>query len=172
VHLGPGPNVDEVHARSLRASLLTGESLEPTDPGESEDVGVDWGDPRALSCFGLREPTEPWSWHGPPRSVTGHSWGGCLEVIEWMLTAGRFPFDPAVRTVSRPHRRHRLARPTSSRLNRKPQTPGSHASRPQLNRDRELPPYVNLPGRRRHEATATHAATGVVWTTVAVITAR
>ena len=35
--------------RSLRAALLTGERLEITDPGESEDVGVDWADPQALS---------------------------------------------------------------------------------------------------------------------------
>jgi muramoyltetrapeptide carboxypeptidase LdcA involved in peptidoglycan recycling len=96
VHLGPGPGVDEVHARSLRAALVTGETLEITEPGESEDVGVDWGDPRALSCFGEREPAEPWSWHGPARSVTGSTWGGCLEVIEWILTAGRFPSDPGV----------------------------------------------------------------------------
>jgi hypothetical protein len=40
--------------------------------------------------------TEPWSWHGPARSVTGRTWGGCLEVIEEILTAGRFPFDPEV----------------------------------------------------------------------------
>src|SRR5215470_6891131 len=93
VHLGPGPGVDDIHARSLRAALVTGEALEITEPGESEDVGVDWGDPRALSFFGEREPTEPWSWHGPARSVTGRTWGGCLEVIEWVLTAGRFPFD-------------------------------------------------------------------------------
>ena len=96
VHLGPGPGVDDVHARSLRAALVTGETLEITDPGESEDFGVDWGDPRALNSFGEREPTEPWSWHGPARSVTGRTWGGCLEVIEWILTAGRFPFDPDV----------------------------------------------------------------------------
>ena len=94
VHLGPGPGVDEIHARSLRAALLTGETLEITDPGESEDVGVDWADPRALTSFGEREPTEPWTWHGPPRSVTGRTWGGCLEVMEWILTAGRFPFGP------------------------------------------------------------------------------
>jgi muramoyltetrapeptide carboxypeptidase LdcA involved in peptidoglycan recycling len=93
VHLGPGPGVDEVHARSLRAALITGETLELTEPGESEDVGVDWGDPRALTSFGEREPTEPWSWHGPARSVTGRTWGGCIEVIEWILTAGRFPSD-------------------------------------------------------------------------------
>ncbi|MFB9179869.1 LD-carboxypeptidase [Dactylosporangium sucinum] len=92
VHLGPGPGVDDVHARSLRAALVTGGRLEITDPGESEDVGVDWADPRALECFGERAATEPWSWHGPARTVTGAAWGGCLEVIQWILTAGRFPF--------------------------------------------------------------------------------
>ena len=98
VHLGPGPAVDEVHARSLRAALLTGERLEITDPGESEDIGVDWADPRSLESYGEREPTRPWSWHGPARSVSGRAWGGCLEVIEWILTAGRFPFPPDVLT--------------------------------------------------------------------------
>ncbi|MGC4865771.1 LD-carboxypeptidase [Micromonospora sp. DT53] len=96
VHLGPGPAVDDIHARSLRAALLTGERLEITDPGESEDVGIDWADPQALRSFGEREPTEPWSWYGPRRAVTGPTWGGCLEVIQWILTAGRFPFPPDV----------------------------------------------------------------------------
>ena len=91
VHLGPGPHVDPIHAASLRAALLTGGSLELVDPGESEDVGVPWDDPRALTCFGERAATEPWIWSGPRRAVTGRSWGGCIEVIEWMLTAGRFP---------------------------------------------------------------------------------
>ncbi|MBQ1009897.1 LD-carboxypeptidase [Micromonospora sp. M51] len=94
VHLGPGPAVDDVHVRSLRAALLTGERLEVTDPGESEDIGIDWADPQALKSFGEREPTQPWSWYGPSRSVTGRTWGGCLEVIQWILTAGRFPFPP------------------------------------------------------------------------------
>jgi muramoyltetrapeptide carboxypeptidase LdcA involved in peptidoglycan recycling len=94
VHLGPGPGVDEIHARSLRAALLTGETLEITDPGESEDVGVDWHDPRSMESFGDREPTEPWAWYGPARAVTGSSWGGCLEVIQEVLAAGRFPFGP------------------------------------------------------------------------------
>lgn len=96
VHLGPGPRVDDVHARSLRAALLTGETLEISDPGESEDIGLAWTDPRALLCFGEREPTEPWSWYGPARAVTGPSWGGCVEIIEWVLAAGRFPFDADV----------------------------------------------------------------------------
>ena len=96
VHLGPGPAVDDIHARSLRAALLTGGRLEITDPGESEDLGLDWADPRALVSYGEREATEPWSWHGPARSVTGRTWGGCLEVIQWILTAGRFPFPADV----------------------------------------------------------------------------
>jgi muramoyltetrapeptide carboxypeptidase LdcA involved in peptidoglycan recycling len=96
VQLGPGPRVDPIHELSLRAALLTGERLELTDPGESEDFGRDWNDPRAVSDFGDRESTEPWSWAGPPRSVTGPTWGGCIEVVQWILTAGRFPADPAV----------------------------------------------------------------------------
>lgn len=96
VQLGPGPGIDPIHAQALRAALLTGERLEITEPGESEDIGHDWNDPRALTEFGEREPTEPWVWSGPARSVTGRTWGGCIEVIQWILTAGRFPSDPAV----------------------------------------------------------------------------
>lgn len=99
VHLGPGPAVDEVHAASLRAALLTGGRLEITEPGESEDHGVDWLDPRALTEFGTREPVpgphddgargvgagaSPWRWAGPRRAVTGRTWGGCLEVLLWV----------------------------------------------------------------------------------------
>jgi muramoyltetrapeptide carboxypeptidase LdcA involved in peptidoglycan recycling len=96
VQLGPGPAVDDVHLRSLRAALLTGERLEVTEPGESEDIGKDWLDRAALSEYGVREATEPWTWAGPARSVTGRTWGGCAEVLQWILTAGRFPSDPAV----------------------------------------------------------------------------
>lgn len=96
VQLGPGPHIDPIHAQALRAALLTGERIELAEPGESEDIGRDWNDPRALSEFGEREPTEPWVWAGPARSITGRTWGGCAEVLQWILTAGRFPADPAV----------------------------------------------------------------------------
>lgn len=91
VHLGPGPAVDDVHLRSLRAALLDGGSLELTDPGESEDVGKRWEDPRALTEYGDRVPTEPWSWAGPATRVTGRTWGGCLEVIDQLALADRLP---------------------------------------------------------------------------------
>jgi muramoyltetrapeptide carboxypeptidase LdcA involved in peptidoglycan recycling len=96
VHLGPGPVVDPIQAESLRAALLTGERLEITEPGTSEDFGKDWKDPAALHEYGDREPTEPWTWAGPRKSVTGRTWGGCAEVVAWVLAAGRFPSDPSV----------------------------------------------------------------------------
>lgn len=96
VQLGPGPAIDEIHRAALRAALLTGERLEITDPGESEDIGKDWNDPAALTDYGDREPTEPWTWAGPARPVTGRTWGGCIEIVQWVLTAGRFPAEPDV----------------------------------------------------------------------------
>ncbi|MBO9522235.1 MAG: LD-carboxypeptidase [Nocardioidaceae bacterium] len=96
VHLGPGPAVDPVHLASLRAALLSGGRLEVVEPGESEDVGKEWNDPAALTSYGDREATEPWTWAGPARVVTGRTWGGCIEVLQWALTAGRFPADPRV----------------------------------------------------------------------------
>ncbi|GAA1965964.1 LD-carboxypeptidase [Nocardioides panacihumi] len=96
VHLGPGPAVDEVHAASLRAALVDGGRLEITEPGVSEDIGHEWSDPRALTEYGAREPTEPWTWAGPATAVSGRTWGGCIDVLQWILTAGRFPSDPTV----------------------------------------------------------------------------
>ncbi|MEI2774735.1 MAG: hypothetical protein V9G19_01955 [Tetrasphaera sp.] len=84
------------HTHGTRAALLTGGRLEVVDPGESQDIGIDWQDPRALTDTGDREATEAWTWAGPARSVTGRTWGGCVEVLQWLLTAGRFPFDAAV----------------------------------------------------------------------------
>ena len=96
VHLGAGPAIDAIHLASLRAALFTGERLEITEPGESEDFGVAWTEPQALSEYGEREATEPWTWAGPQHTVTGPTWGGCIEVLQWLLTAARFPADPAV----------------------------------------------------------------------------
>jgi muramoyltetrapeptide carboxypeptidase LdcA involved in peptidoglycan recycling len=96
VQIGAGPGLDACHEEALRASLLTGGRVEITEPGESEDFGRDWQDPAALTQYGDREPTEAWTWSGPSRSVTGRTWGGCIEVIQWILTAGRFPADPGV----------------------------------------------------------------------------
>ncbi|MCI1020347.1 LD-carboxypeptidase [Microbacterium sp. C5A9] len=91
VHLGPGPAVDAVHLASLRAALLDGGDLEITEPGESQDVGLRWADPRALSEYGERIATPEWTWAGPDVRVEGRTWGGCLEVIDQLALADRLP---------------------------------------------------------------------------------
>ncbi len=91
IHLGPGPRIDDVHLASLRAALFTGGELEIVEPGESEDFGPDWLSPRALTEFGEREATEPWTWAGPPREVDGRTWGGCIEVVDQLAMADRLP---------------------------------------------------------------------------------
>ncbi len=96
VHLGPGPAVDDIHVASLRAALLTGGRLEIVEPAESEDVGLPWHEPAALTSYGVRTPTEPWTWAGPQRTVTGQTWGGCIDVLPEIFMADRFPADPSV----------------------------------------------------------------------------
>lgn len=91
VHLGPGPAVDDIHLRSLRAALVDGGEIELTEPGESEDVGKRWEDPRSLTEYGDRIPTEPWTWAGSEVRVEGRTWGGCLEAIDGLAMVDRLP---------------------------------------------------------------------------------
>ena len=91
VHLGAGPGVDDEQLRSLRAAVIDGREIALTEPGESEDFGRRWESSDALTEFGDREPTEPWSWAGPAKSVTGRTWGGCVEVLAQLALADRFP---------------------------------------------------------------------------------
>ncbi|GAA1058919.1 hypothetical protein GCM10009573_03450 [Agromyces bracchium] len=83
-----------MHARSLRAALLDGGELAVVDPVESEDFGLPWDDPRSLTESPPRERTEPWVWAGGSTPVCGPTWDGCLEVIDQILVADRFPVPP------------------------------------------------------------------------------
>ncbi|QWW18861.1 LD-carboxypeptidase [Schaalia sp. 19OD2882] len=93
VHIGPGPAIDPVHLASLRAALVDGGRLEITEPGSSEDFGVEWSDPRALVENGGRTSTEPWRWAGEA-TVTGPTWGGCIETLTEVLLADRAGVAP------------------------------------------------------------------------------
>lgn len=97
VHLGAGPGIDPVHLASLRAALFDGGQLGITEPGISEDFGPDWLSPEALTDYGDREPTEPWTWAGPERTAEGRTWGGCFEVIDQLAVADRLPPLEALR---------------------------------------------------------------------------
>jgi len=87
VHLGPVP--DDAHLESLRAAFFGGDARLTPQP-RTRDVGLRWDDPRALTERASDLPAEPWAWSGPARSVTGPTWGGCLEIVEWTLAANRW----------------------------------------------------------------------------------
>lgn len=87
VHLGPVP--DGLHLESLRSALFGGD-VPLTPPARTRDVGYRWDDPRALTDRAPDLPAEPWTWSGPRRRVTGPTWGGCLEIVEWTLAANRW----------------------------------------------------------------------------------
>lgn len=91
VHIGAGPGVDEIHRKSLEAVLFSGDALELYEPGESEDYGHFWHLPEALTHYGTRHATRPWTWAGPSKKVTGRTWGGCLESLSGIALADRLP---------------------------------------------------------------------------------
>lgn len=92
VQLGAGPGIDDIHLAALRAALLDGGRIVLTDPGVSEDFGIDWLSPLALTTHGERQATEPWRWAGPERRVSGRTWGGCIEVVDQLAVADRLPY--------------------------------------------------------------------------------
>ena len=96
VHLGPGPQPDDVHLTTLRAALFGGGDVPITPLPASADSGVPWADPGVLATPTLLEATaEGWSWHGARLVVRGPTWGGNLEVLQWVLAAGHAHPDPA-----------------------------------------------------------------------------
>ncbi|YAL82715.1 S66 peptidase family protein [Dermacoccaceae bacterium W4C1] len=86
VHLGPVP--DAVHLDALRAALFGGD-LELQPVPRTRDVGLRWDDPAALTTPAPDLPAQPWTWSGPERTVTATTWGGCLDVLPWVLGVGR-----------------------------------------------------------------------------------
>jgi putative thioredoxin len=40
-------------------------------------------------------PASGWTWHGPATVVSGPAWGGCLEILDFQLRAGRYLLEPA-----------------------------------------------------------------------------
>lgn len=85
VHLGPTP--DDLHLRSLHAALFGGDVV-LTEPERTRDFGISWDNPRSLTERAPDLPAESWTWSGPERAVTGRTWGGCIDVLPWVLGVG------------------------------------------------------------------------------------
>ncbi|MCX4983021.1 S66 peptidase family protein [Streptomyces sp. NBC_00572] len=76
-------------ADSLRAALLGSGPYELTPSEDAGDVNGPWETPETFASEPAMEPGEGWFWHNADRVVTGIGWGGCLEILAWMLMADR-----------------------------------------------------------------------------------
>lgn len=87
--LGRPGAMDPLTAESLRAALFTSGAYELRPAERFRDTDRDWADPATFETEPETRPGTGWSWHGPERVVEGRSWGGSVEILSWLLMAGR-----------------------------------------------------------------------------------
>lgn len=76
-------------AESLRAALFTSGPYELRPAERWRDVSRDWADPATFDAEPETRPGDGWSWVNADRVVEGRGWGGCLEIVGWLLMADR-----------------------------------------------------------------------------------
>jgi muramoyltetrapeptide carboxypeptidase LdcA involved in peptidoglycan recycling len=75
---------------SLRAALFGREWYELSAPDEFSDEPGNWSSPGVLDAEPPARTASPWAWIGPSDPVIeAPLWGGNLEIISWLLQAGR-----------------------------------------------------------------------------------
>ncbi|MFU8849575.1 S66 family peptidase [Micromonospora sp. SL1-18] len=91
VHLGRPGKPHPLTFDSLRAALFTSGWYDLTPAPDWGDQPNDWRDPSTLAYEPEMLPGEGWRWHGPETVVQGRTWGGCLEILHWLMAADRVP---------------------------------------------------------------------------------
>jgi muramoyltetrapeptide carboxypeptidase LdcA involved in peptidoglycan recycling len=89
VHLGRSGRTDPATMDSLRAALFTHDWFELTPASRWTDEAYDWKSPEMLE---IEPPTFDgggWIWHNARGVVAGRSWGGCIEIVQWLMQVGR-----------------------------------------------------------------------------------
>lgn len=77
-------------AESFRAAAFEGGEYALSPVAEYGDRERDWLDPATFEQEPEMFPCEGWVWRGDTtRRVDGIAWGGCIEVLAWLLMADR-----------------------------------------------------------------------------------
>ncbi|WP_406416931.1 S66 peptidase family protein [Streptomyces sp. NBC_01614] len=76
-------------ADSLRAALFTSGECELEPAERWNDINRDWADPTTFAAEPETRPGGGWSWVNADQVVEGRTWGGCLEIVGWLLMADR-----------------------------------------------------------------------------------
>lgn len=87
--LGRPVAMDPLTAESLRAALFTSGEYELRPAERWNDVNRDWADPATFDSEPETRPGTGWTWLNADRVVEGRGWGGCLEILAWLLMADR-----------------------------------------------------------------------------------
>lgn len=89
VHLGRPGGLHPLSSSSSRAALFMGGQYELTPAPRFTDFDGNWTDRSAFLTEVESFPGDGWVWHNPTRVVHGPTWGGCVEVLSWLLMANR-----------------------------------------------------------------------------------
>ncbi|WP_395572590.1 S66 peptidase family protein [Streptomyces sp. BK79] len=89
VELGRPGAMNPRTSDSLRAALFTSGPYELRPAERWNDVDRDWADPATFDEEPRMRPGAGWSWVNADRVVEGRAWGGCLEILDRLVTAGR-----------------------------------------------------------------------------------
>ncbi|MFF5478670.1 S66 peptidase family protein [Streptomyces sp. NPDC012935] len=76
-------------ADSLRAALFTSGAYELGPAERWNDINRDWADPATFDAQPQTRPGSGWTWVNAGQVVEGRTWGGCLEIVGWLLMADR-----------------------------------------------------------------------------------
>ncbi|MFI9765420.1 S66 peptidase family protein [Streptomyces sp. NPDC052415] len=87
--LGRPVAMSRLTADSLRAALFTSGEYELSPADRWNDIDRDWADPATFDAEPGTQPGAGWTWVNADRVVEGRSWGGCLEILGWLLMADR-----------------------------------------------------------------------------------
>jgi muramoyltetrapeptide carboxypeptidase LdcA involved in peptidoglycan recycling len=94
VHLARPGRLHPTTVESMRSALFEPGEVKLSPVAEMTDENPSWEDPAALETELAIRPGPGWIWAGEQRSVTGPTWGGCLEILDMHLRAGSYLLPP------------------------------------------------------------------------------
>ncbi len=90
VQFGRPGRIHPATRRSIELALFGGGRHRLDELTEYTDEERNWDDPATFTAEPVMFGSSGWSWHGPRVSVTGPAWGGCLEIVDFHLSANRY----------------------------------------------------------------------------------
>jgi len=94
VHLARPGGLHPTTLESMRRALFEAVDVQLSPAAEMTDENANWEDPAALDVELPMRPGPGWNWAGEQRAVTGPTWGGSLEILDFQLRAGRYLLAP------------------------------------------------------------------------------